>query len=67
MIFKFQRPIAPPNGDVLVYNRDRSVMAQIRMTPELRKFFGSSLKIYAKGKVVEGNVVVDKRVGEQPW
>lgn len=45
-IFKLQRSIFPPDGPVMVYNRDRSWQGQIAMTNDIMALFGESAKVY---------------------
>lgn len=69
-IWKLQRPLFT-NGDyleVMAYTEGREQVAMIPFTTELiDEVFGDEPKVYVKGKVKRGNLVVDEIVEEQPW
>jgi hypothetical protein len=67
VIFKLQRPISPPDGDVLIYNEDRSRQAFVPLSPLLKKMFRGSFKIYVDGTLIAGRFVPVKTVKDQPW
>lgn len=73
-IWKLQRPIVGGNYDsntileVMAYPEDRSRLALIPLPVEqVDKLFGDELKIYVRGRVKRGNLVVDEIVEGQPW
>lgn len=69
MIYKLQRPLASSNGGqtVLAYTEGRKHLTELAMTPELRKLFGSSYKIYVDADVVKGKLVIKERVKDFKW
>lgn len=68
MIFKLQRALYPTDGDVLVYNKDRSYFGQIPMTPELNALFGDRIKVFVTGEVNDnGNLMKTMPCEDQPW
>lgn len=69
-IWKLQRPLYTnmPVLEVLAYTEDRKHEAFIAMTDyEIVELFGDNLKLYVKGKVKKGILVVDKILEEQSW
>lgn len=70
MIFKLQLPLAS-NEDAppaLLYNEDRSILHFVPVTPEVKELFADGeYKIYIKGRLKRGTVLIDEIVGEQEW
>lgn len=63
-----------PFRTVLIYNRDRSIYAQLPMTPEFQKIMGNNPKIYCQAHLEddpnnEGGklIVLDRRVEDMNW
>lgn len=73
-MFKVQVSItsSEPVQQCLIYNRDKSIMGQFDVTPEIRDLMAGRLKIYVMGHIDEkGQVVmsseVPEGVGERLW
>lgn len=71
-IFKLQRPIVTnePQPMALLYNEDKSIYAQIEMTPEIEKLFvDGELKIYFLGTYDSKTRMINIRedAGVQVW
>ena len=52
-VFKFQKPSFGSNqscNDVLMYNKDRSIMGQLPMNQVFELIFGDKLKVYCECK-----------------
>jgi hypothetical protein len=58
VIVKVQRSLQPvPDKSVLVYNKSRSVLGQLPMTPKILALFGDRLKFYCRAKIDKEGVV----------
>ena len=67
-IFKLQKPVAYGNGEVLIYNEDKSYMGQNQLSDEVNKLFKKSLKIYVIGHVdKKGMLHILRRTKSQDW
>lgn len=71
MIVKVQVPImsTDPSMPAMIYNKDRKVMVQMPMSPEIRKMMGNDLKRYFRAKVNEQTKALEffERVSPQDW
>lgn len=70
-IFKLQRPVSPPDGDWLIYDKERKHMGQLlaaSISAEVRETMGSALKAYFDGEILpDGQFAIHKRVEDQDW
>lgn len=69
-VFKIQRPMASSFSTslILIYNKSRSVYAQIPMTQEIAKMMGTGYKIYVKGHVDNAGILqIEEKVSPQKW
>lgn len=69
-VFKIQRPMASSFSTslILIYNKSRSVYAQIPMTQEIAKMMGTDYKIYVKGHVDSAGILqIEEKVSPQKW
>lgn len=70
MIVKIQRPLASSESSekALVYNRDRSLLANMPMTPDIEALFADgSLKVYHRAHLHGSELRIGKRVKEPNW
>lgn len=67
LVVKIQRPIEPPDGQGLIYTRDRSFMVTADINGALLELMGDRMKIYAEALVEGGDLVVVRVLGDQPW
>lgn len=70
MIVKIQRPImsSEPEPMALVYNRDRSLYANMPMTPVIEALFADgSLKVYHRAHLQGTELQIGRRVKEPSW
>lgn len=72
MICKFQKPISPPDGPVLIYNQDESFLTHVPFSMELQELFGHRLKFYAACDLRPNGdgsftVVINREVEAQEW
>lgn len=67
-IVKIQMPIAGEN-DYFVYNKNRSVMAILPVTEEIKEFMNGELKkfAYAKYQNPKAKYTLLEILGEAPW
>ena len=64
-VFKIQRPMASSFSTslILIYNKSRSVYAQVPMTQEIAKMMGTDYKIYVKGHIDNSGILqIDSKV-----
>lgn len=68
-IFKLQRSLytTEPLPQLMLYNRDRTVVAQVDLLPDVLTLFGDKHKIFVRGYVYEGKLHVDEVVGDCSW
>ena len=70
-IFKVQIPLSTnmDHEEVLIYNKDRSILDQREVTPELLALFPEGVyKIYVKGTFSQSGVIdLIQRVADQEW
>lgn len=67
MIVKVQRPVWPPDGEVLIYNKTRSVTRTMPMTCELKTLFDGRFKIYCNADVDGDKITFNRRVQDKDW
>ncbi len=69
MIVKVQLPLATNDTTphALVYNEDRSVLAQVPVSRALEKLMKRRAKAYFSARIVETQLVVDHEVEEPSW
>jgi len=67
MIVKIQRPISPPDGPYLLYNKDRSFMQQMPQTQWLNDLMDKDLKRYFNATRERGTIRILERVPDQDW
>jgi hypothetical protein len=69
MIVKIQRPIFPPNADVLIYDRSRTVNQLRPLDAALRKLLGDAFKVYAHARLDPdaGLLLGDKLDNDPDW
>lgn len=72
-IFKMQRPVygTEPSMPWLIYSRGHehySMIPNAEIDAKVRAMMGSDLKMYVEGKINDGKLVIECRVGdEQDW
>lgn len=69
-IWKLQRPLFSSDGnlEVMAYTEEREQVVIISLPQEVvDEVFGDELKIYARGKIKNGNLAVREVVPEQDW
>jgi hypothetical protein len=70
MIVKLQRPlgVGTAGAPSLVYDKGRKRQWLLDLMPDtLDALLGDSPKGYFEADVVDGNVILGKRVADQPW
>lgn len=70
-IVKIQRPIAPPNGDWLIYDKERKLEGLVPdadIGPDIRNLMRKDFKGYFVGeRLPDGRFAVSRRVKDQNW
>lgn len=66
-VVKIQRPIFPPDGDVLIYDFDRSVTWVEPMSERWAQFFGEDYKVYAIAHIRKTILNIGRRVKDIAW
>ncbi len=53
--FKLQRPLMTNGTDpmILIYNEDRSIMAELPVSDEILEIFGEEFKIYHTCRIID--------------
>lgn len=68
-IYKVQMPIETNMTQpmALVYNEMRSVDVTMPVTDSLLRFMAGSVKKFIRGRIEDGNIVIDSEVPWQDW
>lgn len=69
-IWKLQRPLFSTEEipSVMAYTKNKKYTAMVPMSDEqMDDLFGEELKIYIKGSVKNGVIIVKHRVEDQDW
>lgn len=68
-IVKVQVPLASsgPHPLALVYPKARAPESLLRITPEITAALAGDPKGYFEAEFIDGQWVIGRRVGEQPW
>jgi len=66
-IAKIQKSIVPA-GRILIYNESKSIQHETELTPDIEKFMGNNLKVYAKCSLSpKGIIEIGNLVKNQGW
>lgn len=67
-IWKIQRPIVTrENPEMCFAYTKQGLTVRTPMTDALYALFGDEYKIYVRASIKNGNLIIGKRVEEQPW
>jgi hypothetical protein len=67
MIVKIQKSMINGNS-MLIYSKDREIMYQDNLTPDISKLLGTKCKGYFKAELnEEGKLMIGEKVKNQNW
>ena len=67
MIVKIQRPISPPDGLILVYDKKRKFTMSLESTLEVLEALDGDYKGYFEVERDKDSIRIIRRVADQPW